>query len=200
MATSLTAVGFVWAILSLAAALLCCTGFYIPFWIQGRLLGKVDAYFNSFRRCNYPRVSPEGIVEIVEECGRYTRFWDIPSPWWQASTVLVGTGSALALLIAVTATAACCIKYVIYSGTARIAGILQFTSVLLVITGVAIYPLGWDNREVQEACGNNSHVYKLGTCQLSWSVYILASAVLLLLICVCLSFCASRINGSSFRI
>ncbi|XP_031333186.1 LHFPL tetraspan subfamily member 6 protein-like isoform X2 [Photinus pyralis] len=166
MGTSLTAAGFVWATLSLMAAILCCTGFYLPYWIQGRLLGKVDAYFNSFRRCNYPRVSPEGIVEIVEECGRYTRFWDIPSPWWQASTVLVGTGSALSLLIAVTATAACCIKYVVYSTTARIAGILQFTS---------------------------------GSCQHSWSVYVLASAVLILLLCVCLSFCASRVNGHSFR-
>lgn len=54
-----------------------------------------------------------------------SRFWDIPSPWWQASTVLVGTGSALSLLVAVTATAACCITYVVHTGSARIAGSLQ---------------------------------------------------------------------------
>lgn len=53
------------------------------------------------------------------------RFWDIPSPWWQASTVLVGVGSALSLLVAITATAACCITYVVHTGTARIAGTLQ---------------------------------------------------------------------------
>lgn len=200
MATSLTAVGFLWATLSLAAALLCCSGFYLPFWIQGRLLGKVDAYFSSFRRCNYPRVSPQGVVEIVEECGRYSRFWDIPSPWWQASTVLVGTGSALSLLIAVTAAAACCITYVVHAGTARIAGVLQLLSALLVIAGAAIYPIGWDNREVKESCGNTSHIYKLGSCQLSWSVYLLASAVVLLIFCFGLSFCASRVNAGSFRI
>nr|CAD7425026.1 unnamed protein product [Timema monikensis] len=34
MATSLTGVGVLWAFLSLAAALLCCSGFYLPFWIQ----------------------------------------------------------------------------------------------------------------------------------------------------------------------
>lgn len=33
-----------------------------------------------------------------------------------------------------------------------------------------------------------------GTCELSWSVYLLASAVLLLLLCFCLSFCASRVS------
>ncbi|XP_026479541.1 LHFPL tetraspan subfamily member 6 protein-like [Ctenocephalides felis] len=72
MATSLTPVGVVWACLSFCAAMLCCTGFYLPFWIQGRLLGKVDAYFSSFRRCNYPRVSASGGIEIVQECGRYS--------------------------------------------------------------------------------------------------------------------------------
>jgi hypothetical protein len=41
--------------------------------LQGRLLGKVDAYFSSFRRCNYPRVTAQGGIEIVEECGRYSR-------------------------------------------------------------------------------------------------------------------------------
>ncbi|GJQ74693.1 hypothetical protein Trydic_g21544 [Trypoxylus dichotomus] len=149
---------------------------WYPVLRQGRLLGKVDAYFSSFRRCNYPKVSPQGGVEIIEECGRYSRFWDIPSPWWQASTVLVGTGSALSLLVAVTATAACCITYVVHTGSARIAGSLQLTAALLVVGGAAIYPVGWDNREVRESCGNQSHVYKLGTCQLSWSVYLLSSA------------------------
>lgn len=53
------------------------------------------------------------------------RFGDIPSPWWQASTVLVGTGSALSLLVAVTAVSACCITYVVHSTTAKTAGVLQ---------------------------------------------------------------------------
>lgn len=200
MATSLTGVGLVWAFLSLVAALLCCSGFYLPFWIQGRLMGKVDAYFSSFRRCNYPRVTSEGVLEIVLECGRYSRFWDIPSAWWQASTILVGIASALSLLVAVTALAACCITYVVHTGTARVAGVLQLIAALLVCGGGATYPIGWDNREVRDCCGNASHVYKLGTCQLSWSVYLLVSSVVLLLACFCLSFSASRVTPGCFRI
>jgi hypothetical protein len=42
--------------------------------------------------------------------------------------VLVGMGSALSLLVAITATAACCITYVVHTGTARIAGALQLTA------------------------------------------------------------------------
>lgn len=128
------------------------------------------------------------------------RFWDIPSPWWQASTVLVGVGSALSLLVAITATAACCITYVVHTGTARIAGTLQFIAAVLVCSGAAVYPVGWDNREVLESCGNVSSVYNLGTCELSWSVYLLGSAVGLLLLCFGLSFCASRVKPGSFRI
>ncbi|XP_018329838.1 LHFPL tetraspan subfamily member 6 protein-like [Agrilus planipennis] len=200
MASSLTAIGFIWSVLSIVAAILCCSGFYLPFWIQGRLLGKVDAYFSSFRRCNYPSVNSRGTVEIVEECGRYTSFWDIPSHWWQASTILVGTGSALSLLIAVTATAACCLTYVIHAYTAKFAGSLQLFAALLILAGTAVYPVGWDNREVRESCGNTSHIYKLGSCQVAWSLYLLAAAILLLIVCFGLSFWTSRVGVGSFRI
>ncbi|KAG8257505.1 hypothetical protein J6590_049288 [Homalodisca vitripennis] len=40
MATTLTGVGFVWAFLSLAAAIMCCSGFYLPFWIQNKSSGE----------------------------------------------------------------------------------------------------------------------------------------------------------------
>lgn len=35
-------------------------------------------------------------------------------------------------------------------------------SALLVSGGVALYPIGWDNREVRDCCGTSSHVYRLG--------------------------------------
>jgi hypothetical protein len=56
------------------------------------------------------------------------RYGDIPSPWWQATTVLVGLGSGLSLLLAVTATAACCIAYLIHGRMAKIVGVFQFFS------------------------------------------------------------------------
>jgi len=36
-----------------------------------------------------------------------------------------------------------------------------------VSSGGAIYPIGWDNREVKESCGNISGPYKLGKSTLS---------------------------------
>ncbi|PSN42857.1 hypothetical protein C0J52_16199 [Blattella germanica] len=72
------------------------------------------------------------------------------------------------------------------------ARVIVVTGALLVCSGAAVYPVGWDNREVRESCGNSSNIYNLGTCELSWSVYLLGSAVGLLLLCFAMSFCASR--------
>ncbi|KAI5703967.1 hypothetical protein M8J75_000578 [Diaphorina citri] len=88
-------------------------------------MDRVDAYFGSFRRCNYPRVTSQGVVEIVQECGRYSNFNDIPSTWWQVTTILAGAGSAITLVVAVLAISACCVSYVIHPATAKLAGMLQ---------------------------------------------------------------------------
>ncbi|KAG8257593.1 hypothetical protein J6590_046282 [Homalodisca vitripennis] len=158
---SLTTVGYLWALLSVSATLLCCTGCYLPYWIQGRLLGRVDAYFSSFRRCNYPKVSPQGSVEIIMQCARYSRWKDIPSGWWQVTTVLMAFACVLSILVAVVATSSCFLNYVIHSSTAKLAGTLQLIAGLLACSGAAVYPFGLDNREVQDCCGVSAHEYNL---------------------------------------
>ncbi|XP_050541146.1 LHFPL tetraspan subfamily member 1 protein-like isoform X2 [Daktulosphaira vitifoliae] len=162
-------------------------------------MDQADAYFSSFRRCNYPRHISNGTI-IIRECGRYARFNDIPSVWWQVSTVLIGSATAITVIVAVSSISACCVTHVIQKSTAKIAGYLQLLAAALVSGGGAFYPIGWDNREVKESCGNISGPYKLGTCHLSWSVYMLGSSVVLLLLCFYLSFYASRDSpGNSFR-
>lgn len=39
---------------------------------------------------------------------------------------------------------------------------LLFVAAIIVSLGLAVYPLGWNNREVLESCGNSSQAYKLG--------------------------------------
>ncbi|CAB3382499.1 LHFPL tetraspan subfamily member 1 protein-like [Cloeon dipterum] len=200
MATSLTALGILWAFLSLVSALACSTGFYLPYWIKGELTKGFATYFGSFRRCNYPVLNDKGQIELLEACGRYSTFADIPSPWWQATTVLVGVGSGLSLLLAVTACAACCISYLIHGRMAKIVGFFQFLSAVLIAVGVALYPLGWDNIEVQQACGGQSKPYQLGPCEFSYSAHLLVGGTVLLLVCSTLSCKASRLKPGSFRV
>ncbi|GFW01524.1 LHFPL tetraspan subfamily member 6 protein [Trichonephila clavipes] len=125
VASSLTITGVIWACLSLISAILNAAGFYMPYWMKGTLSDGTDVSFASFRRCNYPRLTPEGKLEMIHECGRYTSFLDIPSTSWQVTTVTVGLGAAVSLLVAFTALSACCLADVITKTTARILGLIQ---------------------------------------------------------------------------
>ncbi|XP_055932466.1 LHFPL tetraspan subfamily member 6 protein-like [Argiope bruennichi] len=200
VASSLTITGVIWACLSMISAILSATGFYMPYWMKGTLSDGTDVSFASFRRCNYPRLTAEGKLEMIHECGRYTSFLDIPSTSWQVTTITVGLGAAVSLLVAFTALSACCLADVITKTTARILGLIQLIAALLIATGCCIYPNGWSSREIRDVCGPDSEAYRLGTCQISWSLYLLCTAVGILLLCVILSLKASHVKPNSFRI
>ena len=117
--------GAVWLTASTLAAMGASCGFFLPYWLQGSYQQSHPVFLGTFRRCNYPRLDEEGRVELVLECGRYTRFSDIPSVWWQVSSVACGTGAALALLVACAGLTALCVRHVLTRGTARLAAVLQ---------------------------------------------------------------------------
>ncbi|KAL2733668.1 LHFPL tetraspan subfamily member 6 protein-like isoform X3 [Vespula maculifrons] len=229
----MTVLCVLWATLSTVASILACSGFYLPYWIQGRLLGKADAYFSSFRRCNYPRIrAPNATPEIVYECARYSSpyryiyvyvcgtfvytraahlpafprpephpsrlarpeipecittvparkwqissapfFWDIPSAWWQASTVTMGIGVSIAVIGALTllAAASSFLPHILRTPKhTRLLGSIHFIAAILclyviaamICGGLVMYPIGWDNQEVRESCGKAANVYNLET-------------------------------------
>ncbi|XP_047342942.1 LHFPL tetraspan subfamily member 6 protein-like isoform X3 [Vespa velutina] len=162
----MTVLCVLWATLSTVASILACSGFYLPYWIQGRLLGKADAYFSSFRRCNYPRIrAPNATPEIVYECARYSSFWDIPSAWWQASTVTMGIGVSIAVIGALTllAAASSFLPHILRTPKhTRLLGSIHFIAATMICGGLVMYPIGWDNQEVRESCGKAANVYNLG--------------------------------------
>ncbi|XP_067143394.1 LHFPL tetraspan subfamily member 6 protein-like isoform X1 [Centruroides vittatus] len=191
MPVAATGVGLLWSVLSLIASVLNSVGFYSPYWLRGTSFNRTQVTFGSFRRCVYPRLGEDGDWVMVYECGRYTTFSDIPSVSWQIVTVAVGVGSAISLLAAFTAIASCCISDVLTKSTARILGMIQLLAATAITIGCVIYPNGWSSREIKDACGDTSDAYRLGSCNFSWSIYLLASGVILLVICSALSFKAA---------
>jgi len=192
MCCRLTPIGVIWALLSLISSLLNSTGYYLPFWIKGQLHGT-DVYLGSFRRCNYPTLTREGKFEIVHECGRYTTFGDIPSLYWQITTIVVGVAAAISLLVSFTAFSGCCMSDVITKGTARALGLIQLLAGVLMVAGGAAYPYGWESPEVRDVCGH-SRAYHLGTCELSLSTWMMAAGTGGLFLCFILSFGASKVK------
>jgi len=125
MATSLSIVGVIWSVLSLSATLITCVGYFMPYWLSGeKLPGNSGALlrqtsFGTFRRCGYSYLavktqtatSDAGVERhFVVGCGRYKTFQDIPSVWWQASTVLVGSGCCLAIVVVAAGLLCCCVS------------------------------------------------------------------------------------------
>ncbi|KYQ49438.1 Lipoma HMGIC fusion partner like protein [Trachymyrmex zeteki] len=122
-------------------------------------------------------------------------FWDIPSVWWQASTVTMGIGVAIAVIGALTllAAASSFLPHILKTPKhTRILGSLQLLAATMICGGLVMYPIGWDNREVRESCGKGANVYNLGKCSVSWSSHLLVGSVALLMLCFGLSFCAAR--------
>ncbi|XP_048861655.1 LHFPL tetraspan subfamily member 6 protein-like [Brienomyrus brachyistius] len=128
MASSLTCVGVVWALLSFLSAAACCVGFFMPYWLLGSQMDK-PVSFGTFRRCSYPvRDEERQATVMLEQCGRYASFQAIPSLEWRICTVVTGVGCGLLLLVALTALMGCCVSELISRAVGRAAGGIQFVS------------------------------------------------------------------------
>ncbi|XP_036392808.1 LHFPL tetraspan subfamily member 6 protein isoform X3 [Megalops cyprinoides] len=161
MASSLTCVGVVWALLSFLCAAASCVGFFMPYWLLGSQMDK-PVSFGTFRRCSYPvRDEERQATVMLEQCGRYASFQGIPSLEWRICTVVTGVGCGLLLLVALTALMGCCISDLISRTIGRVAGGIQFVGGLLIGSGCALYPLGWDSEEVRQTCSNGSDQFEL---------------------------------------
>ena len=78
------------------------------------------------------------------------------------------------------------------------------TSVLgfFLVVSCVTFPLGWDNTEVRQACGENADKYSLGNCSLGWAAIMTAGETLGTLFCSCLSIKAGksdRMKASSYE-
>ncbi|XP_064615439.1 LHFPL tetraspan subfamily member 6 protein-like [Liolophura sinensis] len=202
MSSGLSKVGVIWALASFLSATAASVGFYLPFWLQGWMRDEhvTPVYFGVFRRCNYPKLMKTGLIKVVEECGRYTTFYDIPSMSWQIAAVLVGVGCGIAILVSFTALLAMCIKDIFSETAVRVAGVVQLLAGLLIGAGIAIYPNGWDSIEVQQACGHASASYRMGGCQLSWAFYLTAGGAAVTMICAALSCGASKEKTFAYHV
>ncbi|XP_072900057.1 LHFPL tetraspan subfamily member 6 protein [Hemitrygon akajei] len=194
MSSSLTCAGVLWAALSLLCAAASCTGFFMPYWLLGSQLDK-PVSFGVFRRCTYPVRQddhPQSVV-MVEQCGRYATFLGIPSLAWKICSVVTGVGCGLLLLVALTAIMGCCVSELISRTVGRVAGGIQFVGGLLIGSGCALYPLGWNSEEVRQTCSNLSDQFELGSCQLGWAYYCTgAGAAAAMLLCTWLACFAGK--------
>lgn len=125
MSHNLTTTGFLWVLLSVLSALSTSGGFFLPHWVEGKIY-NTTVYLGVFRRCNFLVKRDDGLSVLERACGRYASFQDIPSEAWKASTVMMGIGCGILLLVALTAIFSCCLRDIVTKTSARVGGGFQF--------------------------------------------------------------------------
>lgn len=102
--SSYTAPAYIWAFLSILAAIMCPFGLYYSNWLE---IEPIPGRFNSlssFRLC----LNESSRISIG--CTSYLTFGDIYSDEWKAVTLLMGAGACFLLLVALTSIFGFCVR------------------------------------------------------------------------------------------
>lgn len=102
--SSYTAPAYIWAFLSILAAITCPFGLYFSNWLEREEPGGMVSSLSSFREC-----TNETAISVT--CDQYKSFGDIPSDAWRAVTLMFGIGACLLILVALTAIFGFCVKH-----------------------------------------------------------------------------------------
>lgn len=101
--SSYTAPAYIWAALSIIAAILCPFGLYFSNWLEKSAGdGRWDSV-SSFRVCR----NESSMISTA--CSSYLSFGQIYSAEWKAVTLLMGLGACLLVLVALTAIFGFCV-------------------------------------------------------------------------------------------
>ena len=102
--SSYTVPAYIWAILSIVAAIACPFGLYFSNWLEKEVApGRVTS-LSSFREC-----TNETLISV--SCDLYKSFGDIYSDAWRAVTLMFGVGACLLVLVALTAIFGFCVRH-----------------------------------------------------------------------------------------
>lgn len=65
---------------------------------------------------------------------------------------------------------------------------LIFSIVLLYVSGILVFPVGWDRPQVKEVCGTSSSVYNIGNCTVGWAFILIIIGTVIGIIATCISW------------
>lgn len=158
-------IGVLWAVFSLSFAIINAIVFVQPQWLGDSDMSRGAGYFGLWKFC---RLLQDGQDILCQ--GKYNDLSSIQTTAFKVSTVFV----ALSLLMTICCVLAMLLFFFAHPCTTfQICAWLQFACGLCLLSGVLIFPAGWDSPAVKEVCGPEAGSYTLGQCSLRWT-YILA--------------------------
>lgn len=102
--SSYKAPAYIWAFMSILAAIMCPFGLYYSNWLERQESNGNWNSMSSFRLC----LNESSRISI--ECTSYVTFGNIYSVEWKAVTLLMGLGACFLLLVALTSIFGFCVR------------------------------------------------------------------------------------------
>ena len=158
-------IGVLWAVFSMSFAIIDVIVFVQPQWLGDTELSRGTGYFGLWKSC---RLLQDGQDLLCQ--GKLNDLSSIQITAFKVSTIFVALSTAMILL--------CVVSMLLFFFTHpctvfRLCGWLQFFCAISLLTGVLIFPAGWDSQLVKEVCGPEAGSYNVGQCSIRWA-YILA--------------------------
>lgn len=158
-------IGVLWAVFSVSFAIISVIVFIQPQWLGDTELSRGTGYFGLWKSC---RLLQDGQDLLCN--GKLNDLSTIPTTAFKVSTLFVGFSTLLILLCIITMLA----FFFAHPCTVfQTCGWFQLTSAICLLSGVLIFPAGWDSQTVREVCGNEAGSYNVGQCSIRWA-YMLA--------------------------
>lgn len=158
-------IGVLWAVFTMSFAIIDVIVFVQPQWLGDTELSRGTGYFGLWKSC---RLLQDGQDLLCH--GRLNDPSSIHITAFKISTLFVAI-SALMILICIVSMLA---FFFAHPCTVfKLCGWLQFICAVCLLSGVLIFPAGWDSPAVKEVCGPEASGYNVGQCSIRWA-YILA--------------------------
>lgn len=158
-------IGVLWAVFSIALAIMITIVLIQPQWLGDTEFSRGTGYFGLWQSC---RLLQDGQDLICT--GKINDLSTIPTTAFKVATVFVAISTLLIYLCTFTML----LFFFAHPCTVfRTCGWLQTLSGLCLLSGVLIFPAGWDSHTVKEVCGNDASSYNTGQCGIRWA-YLLA--------------------------
>lgn len=159
------AIGFLWVVFSMSFAIINVIVLHQPQWLGDTELSRGTGYFGLWKSC---RLLQDGQDLLCH--GRLSDPTTIHITAFKIATLFVALS---ALLIIVSLISMLAFFFAHPCTVFRLCGWLQFLCAISLLSGVLIFPAGWDSPTVKEVCGPEAGSYNVGQCSIRWA-YILA--------------------------
>jgi len=161
------AVGVMWGIFTICFAIINIIVFLLPQWVGDTPDSPGRGWVGLYQHCEIR--SGGGVTRLCK--GSIGSFDGFLSDAFVAATFFVGFSALLELIVV------CCTLLFPFIKTPSVlfmvCGWIQVVSGLCMFLGCLVFPLGWDNPQLERVCGKDVGQFSLGACGVRWA-YILA--------------------------